>query len=559
VDSSTVHPGTGANLTSASGERIQLSVDGSRLLLDSTGVLYDTRGDGRLALGVGAPGVPSDHTPLVGDGLIGATMDARATRITYLFQPYPEPHQLVRLDLNPADLAGAPTITDTSIAPAYVLTEGRSTATVSARVSLLNPLWVGGRVLRTGLPDDNTSVGPLVDDGTSTGDVTASDGLFTSNAITTNCCAEIGPRTIRIKAETQAANGLRHATAVDVDPFAVVETSDQAPAAPTPVTPTPVTPTDPGTEPITPAPITPAPVTPASVTPVPITSVPNTTTPPTVTPIPGITPPPLGGSTVTAVPPVSPITPEAPITPVPPVTPVTVTPASTGNTCNCEELASARATIAAQATRIAELEGVLIPAAGGSPPFDTTPPAVTPDGGGSATNAGMGTSQASAPVGQLITPDPSECTVAPRTAAELDAILASPANGEALAEAVSQPGLQLPEGQPADAATTASVEATYRQMTACLNAGNDLAAFALWTDDALRQAQIRPGTETPPTPIPDGERSAFQLREVRVLADGRLVAVWEERGATFSRTAAQVLVREGDVVRIGETLDLEYM
>ena len=49
TDSTTRHPGTGANLPS--GERIQLSFDGSRLLLGSTGLLYDTTSGQVLALG----------------------------------------------------------------------------------------------------------------------------------------------------------------------------------------------------------------------------------------------------------------------------------------------------------------------------------------------------------------------------------------------------------------------------------------------------------------------------------------------------------------------------
>ena len=93
-------------------------------------------------------------------------MDAAATRALYLFQPYPEPYQLARVDLNPADLAGAPAITDASLTPSYVLTEGRSTATVSARVSTTNTLLrVSSRVLRAGLPDDNTRTDPLLEMG----------------------------------------------------------------------------------------------------------------------------------------------------------------------------------------------------------------------------------------------------------------------------------------------------------------------------------------------------------------------------------------------------------
>jgi hypothetical protein len=69
---------------------------------------------------------------------------------------------------------------------------------------------------------DTWYYGPMVDDGTTLGDAVAGDDVFTYDGIATNCCAEVGPRIVRVKAETQAADGLRHDTAVDVAPFAVV-------------------------------------------------------------------------------------------------------------------------------------------------------------------------------------------------------------------------------------------------------------------------------------------------------------------------------------------------
>jgi hypothetical protein len=177
---------------------------------------------------------------------------------------------------------------------------------------------VSSRILRDGLPDDNNRTSPLLDDGASAadptaGDVTAGDGLFTSPGIYTDCCAVVGPRTVRIKAETLAADGLRHATAVDVEPFAVVANPGDVP------------------------------------TPVPPTAIPPTATsiPPTTTPVP---------PTATSIPPTE--------TPLPPTaSPMPPTPTPAVAECSCEELATAQATIAAQATRIAELESVLAQAA----------------------------------------------------------------------------------------------------------------------------------------------------------------------------------------------------
>jgi hypothetical protein len=216
--------------------------------------------------------------------------------------------------------------------------------------------------------------------------------------------------------------------------------------------------------------------------------------------------------------------------------------------CDCQELAAARATVAAQATRIAELEGELGTMTP-TPPASPTPSPLAPPA--------PGTEPGVPPAGELITPDPAECTVAPRTLDDLRAIAATPdqAATDALLAAVAIPGLDLPAGQPADAATVEAIEATYRQMTACFNAGNDLAAYALWTDDALRQIPVSPPPADAPTVLPEGDRSAFRVTQVRVLPDGRVVAVWEERSTVFSTTVVQALLLQDGRYLVDETLD----
>ena len=155
-----------------------------------------------------------------------------------------------------------------------------------------------------------------------------------------------------------------------------------------------------------------------------------------------------------------------------------------------------------------------------------------------------------------MTPDLAECTLPPRTAEELAALAATPdqAATDALAAARIDADLTVPEGAPADAATMAAVLQTYRLMVACFNAGNDLAAYALWSDKALRQIQAQPPTDQP-TPVAEGERSAFQVTEVRRLPDGRVAAVWEERTPLFATTLVQILGRQGDRYVVEETVD----
>jgi hypothetical protein len=128
------------------------------------------------------------------------------------------------LDLNPVSLGQAPSIINPTIDPAFVLTEGRSAATFSAQVNASNTLVrVGSVVLRNGLADINVGRSVvLLDDGASGGDATAGDGVFTNNGISTDCCAAVGPRTVRVKAEVHGSDGKRHATAVEFEPFSVL-------------------------------------------------------------------------------------------------------------------------------------------------------------------------------------------------------------------------------------------------------------------------------------------------------------------------------------------------
>jgi hypothetical protein len=164
-----------------------------------------------------------------------------------------------------------------------------------------------------------------------------------------------------------------------------------------------------------------------------------------------------------------------------------------------------------------------------------------------------------APSGAVfVVPDPAECVITPRTAESFPALATEPdAAMRALSAAIETPGLDIPEGALADAMTTAAVVDTYRQFTACSSAGNEWASFALWTDDALRQLTIEP---TSGASVPAGQPLAFRVSDVRMLPDGRVVAVYELRGpdeGTYDQGAfVQALVWQDDRFLIDETLDL---
>jgi hypothetical protein len=229
ADNTVAHPGTGFSLPD-SGDRLQLSQDGSKLLLGSTGLLYNT--DGSDVLQLGAIGGTFTSTPLlaVGEGLGRPTMNANATRFEYLTptgndsQAFNTIPQLATIELNPTTLGSAPTVSEPSIDPPFILLNAGNSATVKGKVVTNNTLIVANTsILIPGMwSDPNVSWNVLFDDGTH-GDQVASDKVNTSNEVRANCCATFGPRIVRLKGEVRTSNGRRHATAIDFTPFAVVD------------------------------------------------------------------------------------------------------------------------------------------------------------------------------------------------------------------------------------------------------------------------------------------------------------------------------------------------
>lgn len=210
----------------AIGQRIALNHDGTRLLLGSTGLLIDTQSGAFLQLGVNA-GVwqSGDPWPLMTDGLSLPTMNRDATRILYLSLDDRNISQLTILDLNPADLGAAPSISEAAVDPDVIPLASAGSATVTAKVATANPvLRVGVVVLVNGLRDPNVSAsyaGPLADDGLTNGDATSGDDVYTTDALRADCCAVEGQRVVRIQAETLSTDGYRHATAVNLNGFTV--------------------------------------------------------------------------------------------------------------------------------------------------------------------------------------------------------------------------------------------------------------------------------------------------------------------------------------------------
>ncbi|HEX4951461.1 MAG TPA: choice-of-anchor D domain-containing protein, partial [Blastocatellia bacterium] len=221
-----------------SGDRIQLSSDGAKLLLGASSILLDTTTGAPLQLGVPFNAVTDAPPPVVDEGMGAATMNSGATRFLYVMDCTSnfrgcELPQLGVLDLNPVNLGQSPGVTEPRIEPNFVLTQNRTAATVSARVTTSNTMrGVGNSVLLGGLADGTVGRLKMVDNG-SNGDATSGDGIFTHNTVRASSDAVVGARTMRVKAEVRAGDGRRHATAIDFEPFTVTNQTPLIDVSPT--------------------------------------------------------------------------------------------------------------------------------------------------------------------------------------------------------------------------------------------------------------------------------------------------------------------------------------
>ena len=186
----------------------------------------------------------------------------------------------------------------------------------------------------------------------------------------------------------------------------------------------------------------------------------------------------------------------------------------------------------------------------------------------------LGTAGAAAqdatPVALPVTPDPAHCRVAPRSRDEVLALLAatpvaaaSPAAGLPASVATED---QLPAGEPADPTTVAAVVATAYELIACNNAGDFARVFAFYTDDLIRRvfggdpalaAQVGPALAATPAPMAATRTELLDVRGVRVLADGRVGAVVEDRNPQRTAAFFAILVRAGDRWLIDGQIDIQ--
>src|SRR5215211_7261011 len=100
--------------------------------------------------------------------------------------------------------------------------------------------------------------------------------------------------------------------------------------------------------------------------------------------------------------------------------------------------------------------------------------------------------------------DPAECQVEPRATEEIEQLVGTASEAADATPDAAQAGSM--EGEDADEATVQSVTQSYRELVACLNAGEFLRIYALYTDDYLRRALSESGIDLEQiqaTPAPD--------------------------------------------------------
>jgi plastocyanin len=128
-------------------------------------------------------------------------------------------------------------------------------------------------------------------------------------------------------------------------------------------------------------------------------------------------------------------------------------------------------------------------------------------------------------IGEVI--DPAECQVEPRSTEELQQLVGTASEGTEATPGAAQAGSM--EGEDADEATFQAVTQTYRELVACLNAGQFLRVYALYTDDYLRRTLADSGIDLEQfeaTPAPDQRETTalVGVSDVRQLAGGQVTA-----------------------------------
>jgi hypothetical protein len=156
------------------------------------------------------------------------------------------------------------------------------------------------------------------------------------------------------------------------------------------------------------------------------------------------------------------------------------------------------------------------------------------------------------------TPDPSLCTVAPRSFAEIQQTMATPQ----AATPIASPNPALSPVSPEDAAAVSDV---VRELVACFNAGEPLRVYGLYTDAYLRHLLSIQGVPnqagyaawaTPEPLDPDKYVQILAIRDISDLLNGgvRAVVTLRYAGVPVPKTFAFDFAKTADGWRIDALL-----
>ena len=129
----------------------------------------------------------------------------------------------------------------------------------------------------------------------------------------------------------------------------------------------------------------------------------------------------------------------------------------------------------------------------------------------------------------LIDPDPADCQIAPRDAAELAAMEGEPPIGPNAVRPERTPLPAWPESVPPDPDTVAGIEATVAELAACAAADEPLRSASLYTDDLIASPYFSVITG----PRRSGPE-AFAVYDILDFGDGRVGAVVGAQSADFA-------------------------
>lgn len=154
-------------------------------------------------------------------------------------------------------------------------------------------------------------------------------------------------------------------------------------------------------------------------------------------------------------------------------------------------------------------------------------------GGALLISGGAALAQDATPSGIDLSPNPDQCTQAPRTLDSVVLLIGTPGPSQtenAASTASTQP-VELPTGEPAPKEAIDGVVATVVENVACFNAGNPLALFGGMTD-AYLLSQIAAGlidqrvldqAAATPTALPEDQQTQLlDTRDFTLYPDGRV-------------------------------------